>query len=78
MGFDPNWFVEMQAFRGTVDAFHVKTIDTTGAGDSFIGALLCKIVDDQSVLEVNSIINTLYNRILKLAMKTSFREFIYF
>ncbi|KAJ6289442.1 hypothetical protein OIU76_025291 [Salix suchowensis] len=39
------------AFHGTVDAFHVKTIDTTGAGDSFIGALLCKIVDDQSVLE---------------------------
>ncbi|KAJ6366522.1 hypothetical protein OIU77_003003 [Salix suchowensis] len=41
----------LKAFHGTVDAFHVKTIDTTGAGDSFIGALLCKIVDDQSVLE---------------------------
>ncbi|KAH8479743.1 hypothetical protein H0E87_031433 [Populus deltoides] len=40
-----------KAFHGTVDAFHVETIDTTGAGDSFIGALLCKIVDDQSVLE---------------------------
>ncbi|KAI5582964.1 hypothetical protein POPTR_007G129700v4 [Populus trichocarpa] len=38
-------------FHGTVEAFHVETIDTTGAGDSFIGALLCKIVDDQSVLE---------------------------
>ena len=33
----------------------MDTIDTTGAGDSFVGALLCKIVDDQSVLEVNSI-----------------------
>jgi len=32
----------------------VDTVDTTGAGDSFVGALLCKIVDDQSVLEVNS------------------------
>ncbi|KAG6592985.1 putative fructokinase-4 [Cucurbita argyrosperma subsp. argyrosperma] len=38
-------------FRGSVDPFKVKTVDTTGAGDSFVGALLCKIVDDQSVLE---------------------------
>lgn len=38
-------------FHGAVDAYHVKTVDTTGAGDAFIGALLCKIVDDQSVLE---------------------------
>ncbi|GAA0153244.1 carbohydrate kinase [Lithospermum erythrorhizon] len=38
-------------FRGAVDAFHVKTVDTTGAGDSFVGALLCKIVDDQNILE---------------------------
>lgn len=26
-------------------------MDTTGAGDSFVGALLAKIVDDQSVLD---------------------------
>ncbi|KAL6970748.1 carbohydrate kinase PfkB [Sarracenia purpurea var. burkii] len=38
-------------FHGSVDGFHVKAVDTTGAGDSFVGALLCKIVDDQSVLE---------------------------
>lgn len=38
-------------FRGSVGAFHVNTIDTTGAGDSFVGALLCKIVDDQAILE---------------------------
>ncbi|XP_057490467.1 fructokinase-2 [Actinidia eriantha] len=38
-------------FHGTVDGFHVKAVDTTGAGDSFVGALLCKIVDDWSVLE---------------------------
>lgn len=36
-----------------MDAFHVNTVDTTGAGDSFVGALLCKIVDDHSVLEVS-------------------------
>ncbi|KAL5055759.1 hypothetical protein RYX36_036442 [Vicia faba] len=38
-------------FNGSVDAFHVNTVDTTGAGDSFVGALLGKIVDDQSILE---------------------------
>lgn len=38
-------------FHGSVDAFHVNTVDTTGAGDSFVGALLAKIVDDQSILE---------------------------
>ncbi|XP_004507340.1 fructokinase-2 [Cicer arietinum] len=38
-------------FHGSVDAFHVNTVDTTGAGDSFVGALLGKIVDDQSILE---------------------------
>uniref|UniRef100_A0A6N2KRP5 Carbohydrate kinase PfkB domain-containing protein n=1 Tax=Salix viminalis TaxID=40686 RepID=A0A6N2KRP5_SALVM len=38
-------------FHGSVQAFHVDTVDTTGAGDSFVGALLCKIVDEQSVLE---------------------------
>ncbi|GMP78370.1 hypothetical protein CsSME_00034311 [Camellia sinensis var. sinensis] len=38
-------------FRGCVDGFPVKSVDTTGAGDSFVGALLCKIVDDRSVLE---------------------------
>ncbi|KAL5851215.1 hypothetical protein ACOSQ3_006333 [Xanthoceras sorbifolium] len=38
-------------FRGSVDAFHVNSVDTTGAGDSFIGALLCKVVHDHSILE---------------------------
>ncbi|CAK9143380.1 unnamed protein product [Ilex paraguariensis] len=40
-------------FHGGVEAFHVKTVDTTGAGDSFVGALLCKIVDDQAILEAS-------------------------
>ncbi|XP_061374766.1 probable fructokinase-4 isoform X2 [Gastrolobium bilobum] len=38
-------------FHGSVDAYHVNAVDTTGAGDSFVGALLSKIVDDQSILE---------------------------
>ncbi|KAK4489108.1 hypothetical protein RD792_004902 [Penstemon davidsonii] len=38
-------------FRGSVDAYHVKAVDTTGAGDSFVGALLCKIVDDHAIIE---------------------------
>ncbi|XP_020216470.1 fructokinase-2 [Cajanus cajan] len=38
-------------FHGSVEAFHVNTVDTTGAGDSYVGALLSKIVDDQSILE---------------------------
>ncbi|OMO68017.1 Ribokinase [Corchorus capsularis] len=41
-------------FKGSVDAFHVNTVDTTGAGDSFVGALLCKIVADPTILEDES------------------------
>ncbi|KAK8947999.1 Fructokinase-2 [Platanthera guangdongensis] len=40
-------------FHGAVDAYTVKQIDTTGAGDAFVGALLCKLVDDMSVLQVS-------------------------
>lgn len=43
----------MQDFRGSLDGFSVNTVDTTGAGDAFVGALLWKIVDDQSVLQVS-------------------------
>ncbi|KAE8722583.1 Fructokinase-2 [Hibiscus syriacus] len=49
----PN-FTLLLKFHGAVDAFHVNTIDTTGAGDSFVGALLCKIVDDPTILEDES------------------------
>ncbi|CAI9117231.1 OLC1v1018580C1 [Oldenlandia corymbosa var. corymbosa] len=41
-------------FHGSVGTFHVNTVDTTGAGDSFVGALLTKIVDDQAILEDES------------------------
>ncbi|KAL8153591.1 hypothetical protein V2J09_011351 [Rumex salicifolius] len=43
-----------QSFSGDVDAFHVETIDTTGAGDSFVGALLWKLVDDMTILQDES------------------------
>ncbi|KAK4768608.1 hypothetical protein SAY87_003749 [Trapa incisa] len=38
-------------FRGQVEGFRVNAVDTTGAGDSFVGALLCKIVDNQNLME---------------------------
>ncbi|CAL9781436.1 unnamed protein product [Musa acuminata subsp. burmannicoides] len=38
-------------FHGIVESFAVKQIDTTGAGDAFVGALLRRIVHDQSVLQ---------------------------
>ncbi|XP_052207406.1 probable fructokinase-4 [Diospyros lotus] len=41
-------------FHGAVDAFHVNTIDTTGAGDAFIGSFLSKLVDDPSILDEES------------------------
>ncbi|XP_010457716.1 PREDICTED: probable fructokinase-2 isoform X1 [Camelina sativa] len=40
-----------KGFHGSVETFHVDAVDTTGAGDSFVGALLNQIVDDQSVFE---------------------------
>ncbi|CAL9099979.1 ribokinase [Musa troglodytarum] len=38
-------------FRGSLDGFAVNTVDTTGAGDAFVGAMLRKIVDDQTILQ---------------------------
>ncbi|CAL9198952.1 probable fructokinase-1 [Musa acuminata AAA Group] len=38
-------------FQGSLDGFAVNTVDTTGAGDAFVGAMLRKIVDDQTVLQ---------------------------
>ncbi|GFP95811.1 fructokinase-2 [Phtheirospermum japonicum] len=37
-------------FRGSIEGYPVKTVDTTGAGDSFVGALLGKIVDDHAII----------------------------
>ncbi|CAL9133310.1 unnamed protein product [Musa acuminata var. zebrina] len=38
-------------FHGSVESYAVKQVDTTGAGDAFVGALLGKIVEDQSALQ---------------------------
>ncbi|XP_077231174.1 uncharacterized protein LOC143864181 isoform X2 [Tasmannia lanceolata] len=38
-------------FKGKVDGFSVETIDTTGAGDSFVGALLVAIAKDNSLFQ---------------------------
>ncbi|KAI3936466.1 hypothetical protein MKX01_028096 [Papaver californicum] len=45
-------------FHGAVEAFKVKAVDTTGAGDAFVGALLCKIVEDESILENEASLKT--------------------
>ncbi|CAL9078604.1 unnamed protein product [Musa textilis] len=37
-------------FRGIVGSFTVKQVDTTGAGDAFVGALLQGIIEDRSAL----------------------------
>ncbi|KAJ4757970.1 pfkB-like carbohydrate kinase family protein [Rhynchospora pubera] len=38
-------------FKGTVDSFKVVQVDTTGAGDAFVGAMLSKLVQDLSALQ---------------------------
>ncbi|KAH7685019.1 Ribokinase/fructokinase protein [Dioscorea alata] len=38
-------------FRGVVESIQVKPVDTTGAGDAFVGAMLRRIVTDQSALQ---------------------------
>lgn len=40
-----------QSFRGRVKSFSVTVVDTTGAGDAFVGALLFSIAKDISILE---------------------------
>ncbi|KAL5731478.1 fructokinase [Ranunculus cassubicifolius] len=38
-------------FKGKVEGFAVNTIDTTGAGDAFVGGFLHSIAKDSSILE---------------------------
>ncbi|XP_026415953.1 fructokinase-2 [Papaver somniferum] len=41
-------------FRGAVGGFSVNTVDTTGAGDAFVGSVLCSAAKDSSILEDES------------------------
>ncbi|KAM3258671.1 hypothetical protein ACQJBY_050448 [Aegilops geniculata] len=38
-------------FHGVVPSYKIQQVDTTGAGDAFVGALLRKIVQDPSSLQ---------------------------
>ncbi|XP_012068437.2 probable fructokinase-5 [Jatropha curcas] len=40
-----------KSFKGKVAGFSVKTVDTTGAGDSFVGSLLCSVAKDTSIFD---------------------------
>lgn len=40
-----------KAFRGRVSSVPVKTVDTTGAGDAYVGAFLTELVKDMSLLQ---------------------------
>lgn len=38
-----------------MEGFSVQTVDTTGAGDAFVGALLVSIAQDPSIFQVPSL-----------------------
>ncbi|EEF41245.1 probable fructokinase-5 [Ricinus communis] len=40
-----------KSFKGKVSGYSVKTVDTTGAGDAFVGALLVSVAKDASIFE---------------------------
>lgn len=42
----------MQSFNGKVPGYSVKAVDTTGAGDSFVGSLLVSMAKDTSIFTV--------------------------
>ncbi|KDP37795.1 hypothetical protein JCGZ_06697 [Jatropha curcas] len=37
--------------KGKLGGFSVKTVDTTGAGDAFVGSFLCSVAKDTSIFE---------------------------
>lgn len=39
-------------FKGRVPGFSVKTIDTTGAGDAFVGSFLVSVAKDDNIFNV--------------------------
>lgn len=42
----------MQEFKGSVGGVKVKPVDTTGAGDTFVGGILSSLASDLSLLKV--------------------------
>ena len=42
----------VQDFKGSVPGYKVNTIDTTGAGDAFVGSLLVNVAKDHSIFHV--------------------------
>lgn len=50
--------IHAQSFKGKVSGFSVKTVDTTGAGDAFVGSLLVSIAKDPSIFQVQILYST--------------------
>lgn len=45
----------VQEFKGRVGGVKVKSVDTTGAGDSFVSGLLYNLASDLSIFQVSQI-----------------------
>lgn len=43
----------IQEFKGRVLGVKVKAVDTTGAGDAFVGGILSKLASNLNLFEVN-------------------------
>lgn len=48
-------FVFLQQFKGRVKSIAVKAVDTTGAGDSFVGGLLTSLASDLNLYQVREL-----------------------
>lgn len=46
----------MQEFKGRLDGFKVDTVDTTGAGDAFVGGVLNMLASDPNLYKVHKIL----------------------
>lgn len=69
------YYMHWQNFQGAVEGYNLKRVDTTGAGDAFVGALLHKIVDDFSIFQVNQSPNcnmiSVYEHLIYVTYRTS-------
>lgn len=46
----------VQEFKGRVAGFKVKAVDTTGAGDAFVGGILIILASNPNLYKVHSVI----------------------